>query len=374
MPQTRSEAEFETLLHRLDVALHGGAPVLLAELTPARLAEHPEVALVLATSGSSTGQGRPVGLTAAALRASARGTEERLHGPGQWLLTLPPQHVAGTQVLVRSVLAGTTPIRTRPGPFRPEDLAEAIARMRTDVPRYVSLVPTQLVRAMRSEAALAALRHCAAVLVGGAATPTAVLTHARECGVPVVTTYGMTETSGGCVYDGVPLPGAQVRLGEGDRVLLAGPMLAVGYLDGGPQPFTEIEGTRWLCTGDAGTLADGVLTLAGRIDEVIVTGGVNVHPGAVEQELAGLDSVAEVCVVGVPDPEWGELLTAVVVPAAGQDVPLAVLRDRVGGGPSAPRAAVSVASLPLRGPGKTDRRAAAELAASELARGGGQRH
>lgn len=374
MPQTRAESEFETLLHRLDVALGGGAPVLLAEVDPARLAEHPEVALVLATSGSSTGQGRPVGLPAAALRASARGTEERLHGPGQWLLTLPPQHVAGVQVLARSVLAGTTPVRTSPGPFRPEALAEAIAWMRTDVPRYVSLVPTQLVRAMRSEAALAALRSCAAVLVGGAATPTAVLIRARRCGVPVVTTYGMTETSGGCVYDGVPLPGAQVRLGEGGRVLLAGPMLAAGYLDGGPQPFAEIEGTRWLRTGDAGTLDDGVLTLAGRIDDVIVTGGVNVHPAAVEQELAGLDSVAEVCVVGVPDPEWGELLTAVVVPAAGRDVSLEQLRARAGGGPSAPRAAVSVPSLPLRGPGKTDRRAAAELAASELTRGGGQRH
>ncbi|WP_147918649.1 AMP-binding protein [Ruania zhangjianzhongii] len=374
MPQTRVEPEFETLLQGLERALGGGPPVLLAQVDPARLAEHPEVALVLATSGSSTGQGRPVGLSAAALRASARGTEERLAGPGQWLLTLPPQHVAGIQVLARSVLAGTTPVRTAPGAFRPEALAETIAEMRTDVPRYVSLVPTQLVRVVRSETALAALRSCAAVLVGGAATATAVLTRARESGVRVVTTYGMTETCGGCVYDGVPLPGAQVRLGGSGRVLLAGPILAEGYLDGGPQPFTEIDDTRWLRTGDAGILSDGVLTLAGRIDDVIVTGGVNVHPAAVEQELADLAAVAEVCVVGVPDPEWGELLTAVVVPAAGREVSLELLRARTGGGPSAPRAAVTVAELPLRGPGKTDRRAVAELAASQLARGRGQRH
>ena len=184
----------------------------------------------------------------------------------------------------------------------------------------------------------------------------------------------MTETCGGCVYDGVPLAGAQVRLGTGGRVLLAGPMLAEGYLDDGPQPFTEVDGTRWLRTGDAGTVTGGVLTLAGRIDDVIVTGGVNVHPAAVEQRLAGLAEVAEVCVVGVPDPEWGELLTAVVVPVAGRAVRLERLRTEAGGGPSAPRAVVTVGSLPLRGPGKTDRRAVAELAAERLARGDGQRH
>lgn len=372
MPQTRTDPEVEALLERLTDALSGGDPVLLTDVEPARVAEHSEVALVLGTSGSSTGAPRPVGLSAAALRASARGTEDRLDGPGQWLLTLPPQHVAGIQVLTRSVMAGTTPVRTPPGSFQPDALAEAIAQLRTDVPRYVSLVPTQLVRSLRSETAVAALRSCAAVLVGGAATPTAVLARARECGIAVVTTYGMTETCGGCVYDGVPLPGAQVRLGEAGRVLLTGPMLAEGYLDHGPQPFTEIEGTRWLRTGDTGTVTDGVLTLAGRIDDVIVTGGVNVHPVVVEQELARVAEVAEVCVVGVPDAEWGELLTAMVVPAAGAEVRLELLRARTGNGPNAPRAVVTVPALPVRGPGKPDRRAAAELAAARLARGAGQ--
>src|SRR5699024_3684394 len=136
------------------------------------------------------------------------------------------------------------------------------------------------------------------------------------------------------------------------------------YLDDGPHPFTTIDGTRWLRTGDVGTLTDGVLTLAGRIDDVIVTGGVNVHPAVVEQELAGLAEVAEVCVVGVPDPEWGQLLTAVVVPAPGTTVSLEVLRTRAGGGPSAPRAVVTVPALPVRGPGKTDPGEAAEFAAA----------
>src|SRR5699024_12661770 len=124
-----------------------------------------------------------------------------------------------------------------------------LTRMRTDVPRYVSLVPTQLVRVLRSEQAVQALRTCAAVLVGGAATSTAVLTQARQAGVRVVTTYGMTETCGGCVYDGVPLPGARVRIGPGGRVLLAGPMLAGGYLGDGPPPVVEEAGRRWLAPG-----------------------------------------------------------------------------------------------------------------------------
>lgn len=374
MPQTRAEPEFETLLADLTTALHGGPPVVLGPVPPEQLEAAADLALVLTTSGSSSGQGRPVGLTAAALRASASATAERLDGPGQWLLTLPAHHVAGVQVLSRSVLAGTVPVRTPPGPFRPEVLAGTITRMRTDVPRYVSLVPTQLVRVLRSEQAVQALRSCAAVLVGGAATSTAVLTQARQAGIRVVTTYGMTETCGGCVYDGVPLPGARVRIGPGGRVLLAGPMLAVGYLDDGPQPFVEEAGRRWLATGDAGSLTDGVLTVTGRIDEVIVTGGVKVHPAAVEAALAGAPEVAEVCVVGVPDAEWGELVTAVVVPAAGATAALPALRERAGGGPHAPRALVTLPELPVRGPGKTDRRRAAELAAAALAEGHGQRH
>src|SRR5690625_814130 len=374
MPQTRAEPEFQTLLADLSTAPPGGPPVVLGPVPPEQLEATADLALVLTTSGSSSGQGRPVGLTAAALRASASATAERLDGPGQWLLTLPAHHVAGVQVLCRSVLAGTVLVRTPPGPFRPEVLAGTITRMRTDVPRYVSLVPTQLVRALRSEQAVEALRSCAAVLVGGAATSTAVLAQARQVGIRVVTTYGMTETCGGCVYDGVPLPGAQVRIGADGRVLLAGPMLAVGYLDDGPQPFLEESGQRWLVTGDAGSLADGVLTVTGRIDEVIVTGGVKVHPAAVESALAGAAEVAEVCVVGVPDPEWGELVTAVVVPAPGASTSLLALRERAGGGAHAPRALVTLPALPVRGPGKTDRRRAAKLAGEALAEGRGQRH
>lgn len=364
------------LMRSLEEALDGGRPVTLGttEVTRAPLPRWPAVALALATSGSTSGTGQLVGLSAAALRASTAATYARLAGPGQWLLTLPAQHVAGVQVLVRSVLAGTTPVQTT-GPFDPAELARAIDRMRTDVPRYVSLVPTQLVRSLRDERAVAALGTCAAVLVGGAAAPQTALDQARGRGIAVVTTYGMTETCGGCVYDGVPLAGVQVRLTGRDQILLAGPTLAEGYLNSAKQPFSECARTRWLHTADVGRITDGMLSVTGRLDDVIVTGGLNVHPGEVEAELTALADVAQVCVVGVPDPEWGQLVTAVVVPSHEQTRPdLDVVRSWLGSGPRSPRALVIVPELPLRDSGKVDRKAATDLAGEQLASGRGQQH
>ena len=315
------------------------------------------VALVLRTSGSSTGVGRPVALSAQALLASADATHERLSGPGRWVLALPPVHVAGVQVLVRSVRAGLPPVLVPPGPFDPAALAHALHTAPDDAPLYLSLVPTQLHRILQAGGpALAALGRCAAVLLGGAATAAGDLTRARGAGVPVVTTYGMTETSGGCVYDGEPLRDVRVRIDEG-RVLLGGPVLAEGYLDDGPRPFFDDADGRWFATADAGELdAGGRLQILGRIDDVIVTGGVNVHPAHVERLLEPV--VGEVIVVGVPDPEWGSVLTAVVT----TECSLTELRDAVGHGPDAPRAVVVVDELPTRGPGKPDRRAALALA------------
>jgi O-succinylbenzoic acid--CoA ligase len=366
------------LLAALTAALDGTGPAVTT--TPAAAAARDRApagtAVILTTSGSTSGVGRPVALGAAALRASAAATDARLAGPGQWLLALPTDHVAGLQVLIRSVLAGTTPVAMRPGRFTPAALTAALRAMRTDVPRYLSLVPTQLVRVLADGGATVdLLRTCAAVLVGGAATAGPVLLAAREAGVPVVTTYGMTETCGGCVYDGVPLDGVAVRLDADARIHLAGEVLATGYLDEGPDPFVMIEGRRWLRTGDAGALDGARLSVLGRVDDVLVTGGVNVHPAAVERALAALDAVAEVAVVGVPDHEWGESVTAVVVPRPGVSPPdLAAVRAAAGGGPGAPRALLVRESLPLRGPGKVDRLTLAEWAAADLAAGLGERH
>lgn len=330
------------------------------------------VAALVATSGSTSGTGHLVALDGAGLVASATATAARLAGPGQWVACLPVHHVAGLQVLVRSVVAGTEPVvlDTSAG-FRAGDLASAVRRLDPDVPGYLSLVPTQLARVMDDPDAVAALRGLAAVLVGGARTAGALLTAARDAGVPVVTTYGMTETGGGCVYDGVPLDGVDVEVDAEERIWLAGPVLARGYIDDAAadgDTFRERDGRRWLRTNDRGALDGGVLTVLGRLDDVILTGGLNVSAATVEQALGELPRAGEAVVVGVPDDHWGALVTAVV---AGGAVPgLVQVRAHVAarlGRHHAPRALVRLPELPLRGPGKVDRITAARVAAELLA-------
>ncbi|MFH5822002.1 o-succinylbenzoate--CoA ligase [Georgenia sp. AZ-5] len=366
-----------------------GAAALTALRDRLALPVPPGTAVVLRTSGSTTGLGHLVALSADSLAASARATEQRLAGPGQWLLAVPTHHVAGLQVLVRSVLAGTAPVvlDTSEG-FTPEALAEAARDLRDDVPGYLSLVPTQLVRVLAA-GATAPLARLEAILVGGAALPPRVLERARDAGLRVVTTYGMTETGGGCVYDGVALPGVSVRLAEEDRIEISGPVLASGYLDDAAahaRTFVARGGERWLRTSDRGALTalpDGTrrLTVLGRVDDAINTGGIKVAPAAVERVLGEQPGIAEAVVVGVPDAEWGQLVAAVVTAPPGTAPPSladvrAFVTDRLGAA-HAPRALLTLDALPLRGPGKVDRRAAARLAAAALAepgRAGVQRH
>ncbi|SKC46967.1 AMP-binding protein [Krasilnikoviella flava] len=398
-------------------ALDGGTVVVPLPRTTA--APVPAgTALVVRTSGS-TGTPREVALTAAALRASATATHERLGGPGRWVLTLPPTHVAGLQVVVRSALAGTPLTAADPDArFTPDGLADLLEPALDAAggdPVYVSLVPTQVHRLLAAahegaSRGLAALARCAAVLLGGAASPPALLERAADAGVHVVTTYGMSETAGGCVYDGAPLRGVRVRVvpadlsepqrgiarpgsdnsrppelseaqrgmarrgsddsGEVGVIELGGPTLAAGYLGDDAATAaafrTDADGSRWFRTSDLGRLrADGTLQVLGRADDVVVTGGVNVAPAPVEA-LVGELLGGEACVVGVPDPEWGQALVAVVAdpasggarlsPVDGDDVARvrAAATTRLGA-PSAPRRVYRTAALPLRGPGKVDR-------------------
>jgi len=322
-----------------------------------------DVDVVITTSGSTDGRGHLVGLSLEALLASARATLDRLRGPGQWLTSLPVHHVAGFQVVLRSAVAGIAPTvhpRGRP-------LAESVAAMLTDVPRYLSLVPTQLVRALETDAG--ALAAFSGILVGGAALPPAVAARARDLGLRVVATYGMTETSGGCVYDGVPLDSVRVRLVD-DVVQLAGPVLATRYLDTSAQPFVHEDGVRWLLTADLGTLDGGRLHVLGRADDVVISGGVNVHPRAVEDALVAALG-GQWVVVGVDDPLWGQVVTAVGERA----VSLAAVREATAHLAPAerPRATVGLPELPLGTSGKVDRRTVAALAAAELAAGRGER-
>lgn len=375
-----------SFLTRLRAALAGTGELVIGvarEQLPSPLPGG--VTVVVTTSGSTTGVGRPVGLTPAALAASARATHDRLGGPGQWLLTLPPDHIAGLQVCARSLLAGYTPVERGEEP-----LAAAVARMDPTTRRYTSLVPTQLVRILAEGGPdLAALATLDGILVGGAATDPTMLATAREAGLRILTTYGSTETAGGCVYDGRPLTGVQVEIDEGGRIWLGGQTLAWGYLDDGPSDFIDRDGERWFRTSDLGELSDdGALTVLGRVDDVIITGGVNVHPAPVEHAIRELPEVRDCVVIGLPSPEWGAEVAAVVVPQesrtyAGADHGaaraslLASIRDGVRervGLAAAPRALIITTRLPTRGPGKIDRRAALDLALTVVAAGEGTHH
>ncbi|MGH3614005.1 MAG: o-succinylbenzoate--CoA ligase [Pseudonocardia sp.] len=320
-------------------------------------------AVVVATSGSG-GEPRFVELPTSALRASAAATQARI-GDARWLLALPAEHIAGVQVIVRALLAGDAPVvqNVRTG-FHVADFAVATARLGAG-PCCTSLVPTQLLRLLDAGGpAVEALRSYTAVLVGGAALDAGLRARAEVAGVHVVTTYGMSETAGGCVYDGVPLDGVRIELDGGDgRVRIGGPILATGYL-GLPDESAAAFGGDWFRTADLGRWHGDRLEVLGRVDDVIVTGGEKVVPAAVEQALTAQPGVRGACVVGVPDPEWGHVVAAAVVPDAAASPDHDRLRDAVRadlGRAAVPRRMLSLPELPLRGVGKPDRAAVARL-------------
>ena len=197
------------------------------------------VALVVTTSGT-TGAPKGALLTAAALTASAEATHDRLGGPGRWLLALPSYHIAGVQVLVRSLLAGTVPVELDVSTgFDISQLPSAVDELGSGR-RYTALVATQLAKTLDDPAAAAALAGLDAVLIGGGPAPRPVLDAAASAGVNVIRTYGMSETAGGCVYDGAPLDGVKVRVNADGRIVLGGPTLAKGYRNPpDPDPFAE---------------------------------------------------------------------------------------------------------------------------------------
>lgn len=320
-----------------------------------------EIAVLIATSGS-TGRPKIVELSAAALRHSAGATLTRLGaGPGEpWLCCLPTSHIAGIQVLVRSLVAGTEPV------ILPRfDVPALIAAATGNPPAggtggtggrggtaHVALVPTQLHRLIDAGTDLGVFR---TILLGGAAAPPALLEAGRARGARVITTYGMSETCGGCVYDGVPLDGVTAAVGADGRIRLAGPVLFEGYRLRPDLTSAALEGG-WLVTQDLGELSGGVLRVRGRADDVINTGGEKVVAGEVAAVLARHPAVKEVVVVGRPDPEWGQRVTAVVVPVAD---PPSVTELRAFARESlpvwaAPREVVYVDAIPSLSTGKPD--------------------
>ena len=392
-----------------------------------------DTALVVPTSGS-TGTAKAVALSLAALRASqdataqlfaADGTAPDSRGHGFWLPLLPPTHIAGVQVLARAHRTGQA--LGIPGPALPDPLpdlrghfdAAAFVELagpvleqaeRAGLPAMTSLVPTQLTRIVTGATgddarARGLLKRFAAVLVGGAATSTDVLARARGQRIPVRTTYGSSETAGGCVYDRRPLPGVSLSVLDPDesgagRLRISSPTLALGYLtegggtDGGvfagaspsadgPAADAAVSGAvvsgesadRAFLTSDLAEIGDdGALTVLGRADDVINTGGRKVLPQDVERAidrslmLRGL--VRTSVVVGVPDPEWGQRVEALVTleegtdPAEASALVRSALRTTEVPAHMIPKRVHVVEELPLLGIGKVDRAAARRLAES----------
>jgi O-succinylbenzoic acid--CoA ligase len=318
--------------------------------------------VVLATSGSS-GAPKQVVLGREAVLASAAASAARVEGSGPWVLALPSSYVAGFNVVVRSLLAGH-----RPAVLGDRSLAEV-----TRPGGFLSVVPTQLHRWLDDPAARAALGELRTVLVGGGPVDASLRSRAAEAGVRVVATYGSAETCGGCVYDGLPLDGVGLALAVDGRIRIAGPTLFDGYLD-------DEQATRaalvdgWFLTSDAGRLdEDGRLSVLGRVDDMVVSGGVNVPAAAVAARLREHPSVAAAEVVGLPDPEWGNRVVAVVslvepgrpLLEPVETLSLDAARDWVAERHPrvwAPRDLVVVPALPMLTNGKVDRLAVRDLA------------
>lgn len=362
-------------------ALEGGPALALGMLGPDSPDDQAETvddgtAVVIATSGSS-GIPKRVVLSAEALRAGAEATARRI-GSGSWLLALPPGYVAGLQVLARSILAGTTPV-VLDGGFSPRAFAEATLPMLRGRGEklFTSLVPAQVATlldaSIEDTTVLAALQAYSAILVGGQALPEPVRERAGEVGVNLVRTYGSTETSGGCVYDSMPLETVAVKTVEGE-LQIAGPMLADGYLGDAAltdRTFVRDEhGIRWYCTGDLGIVEDGMVRVHGRADNVIVSGGVNVSLDRVQRLVRSIPGLTGAVVVGVEDERWGE--ASVIVAERGEALrrseaeQLEQAREVVAaelGKPARPARMIIVDEIQMLSSGKPDREAVRRIAA-----------
>ncbi|MHB1487372.1 MAG: class I adenylate-forming enzyme family protein [Acidimicrobiales bacterium] len=300
----------------------------------------PGDALVMATSGTTGSSPKGVILTHAAVAASALATSAYLGcdaGTDRWLACLPLAHIGGLSVLTRALITGTDLV------VHPHFSARAVMAAAAEGATLVSLVATTMARIEP--------RVFRAIVLGGSAPPACLPANAH-------TTYGMTETGSGVVYDGFPLEGVEIGVAPSGEISVRGPMLIRSYRDG----TDPKDAQGWLATGDAGYFDDtGALVVNGRLTDMIITGGENVWPSAVEEVLRLDPRISEVAVAGRPDPEWGERVVAFVVATADMEPPsLEDLRARAKDYLSpwaAPKELVLVESLPRTSIGKVRRRA-----------------
>ncbi|WP_166785717.1 MULTISPECIES: AMP-binding protein [Cryobacterium] len=355
----------------LPVPGHGPAPAL------AGLARVPrQVSVVIETSGS-TDVPKRVMLSTDALLSSAAASSAYLGGAGQWLLALPVHYIAGVQVLVRSIVANTTPVVLPGGHFDPAGFTDWAERL-TEPLRFTALVPVQLARLVEAAGAdrrlLAVLRRFQGILVGGQALPPELAERSFGLDLRVVATYGSSETAGGCVYNGTPIGNTEVRAVDG-QLEIAGSVLAEGYVGDLARTgdrFIEMHGERWYRTRDLGEVdaVTGFVRVLGRADNVIISGGEKVSLDAVERVVRSLPGLGDAVVVGRPDRQWGQVPVLVLPGVASVADDTAVILGRIGeavasalGKAARPVRLVRVAAIPQLSTGKPDLRALARMLA-----------
>lgn len=363
---------------QLESALRATGPAILpvsssvlarggAEPAPTQV--HDRVAVVVETSGSTAAPKR-VCLSAEALIASARATHARLGGPGQWLLAVPAHYIAGLQVLVRSLDAQIEPAIAIYPAFTPQGFVDSLDLL-THQRRYASLVPAQLARvvelAEQSSDARRAVARLDALLVGGQALSASLSERATALGFSLVRSYGSTETSGGCVYDGVPLEGVRMGLEESGELRITGNILALEYTEERltDDRFVERDGQRWYLTGDDAEITGGVLTILGRRNRTVISGGIKVSLDGIDA-IASEVTPARLASVAVHSEAWGERPVLVIEGTpdeSREDAIRALVLERFGK-VAVPERILWVDALPMGSTGKPDLAAIARFASA----------
>lgn len=361
---TIDPANTEDVVDAVTLALAGTAAVCVTagEIGVSEVPD--ECAIVVLTSGS-TAAPKSVALSGEALRASAQATTDAI-GKGNWVLALPLNYIAGLMVVVRSMVDQTQLVDLRAEPFDAQAFSDGVTRL-PDGTWFTSLVPAQLSRlvdlAERDTGASQALARFSAILVGGQAIPAGLVARAEGIGARIVRTYGSAETAGGVVYDGVPIGDTALRTDSDGVLQISSSSLADGYLgdpDRTARDFTtDANGQRWFHTSDRATVVDGKLTVLGRVDDIIVTGGVKVSLADIDRVLEKVDGTS--FATWFTDQEWGQ------VPAVVGDVPidldnLRALVERELGKAARPYRVVTVDAIPTLSSGKPDRQALHEIA------------
>jgi O-succinylbenzoic acid--CoA ligase len=342
------------LMARLATALASQGPALSLGQSATSLVSG-DISLVVATTGSS-GVAKEVGLSAAALVASAQGSNKYLtasHGD-TWSLLLPATHIAGINVLIRCLELGTDPVDLRKpqGPYPKVD--------------FTAIVPTHLFRALKGDSKL--MKHLVdakAVLVGGAALSDELRKEAIAAGINIVTTYGMTETSGGCVYNGQVLDGVEIKIVEENRIAIKGKVLATSYINAESTWAKEMH-NGWFFTSDFGKIENDKLIVEGRLDDVLIAGGVNLSIAAIERFIQNRYPALTFAAFGVKNPEWGDSLhLAIAGDVSANEKEITEFLVEEFGAVAKPRGFLALPELPLIGIGKVDRKKLAELALEE---------